>query len=92
MKIKKIYLLLLGVLLVTGCSKNNDVILMEILLNCTAIELNKGEVKQLTINAIPEGYSGGNVSWSSSNISIATVDDMGLVTGIKEEKPSLLQC
>lgn len=43
--------------------------------------LEAGESRQLTANLLPEGVS-GNVTWSSSDPSVATVDITGLVTNV----------
>lgn len=45
------------------------------------VTLEAGESNQLTANLLPAGVS-GNVTWSSSDDSIATVDTTGLVTNV----------
>ncbi|MCD7858286.1 MAG: Ig-like domain-containing protein, partial [Clostridiales bacterium] len=45
----------------------------------TALTLEEGETAQLTAAVTPEGWS-GTVTWASSDTSVATVDDSGLVT------------
>lgn len=42
------------------------------------------ETQQLTYNIIPKFASNKNVTWSSSNESVATVDEYGIVTGLSE--------
>ena len=46
-----------------------------------SVTLNINEVYQLSVTIVPEGYS---VSWGSSDVSIATVDNSGLVTSVGE--------
>ena len=41
-----------------------------------------GFTKQLTANVLPENATNKNVTWSSANPEIATVDQTGLVTGV----------
>lgn len=43
-----------------------------------------GETKQLSASVVPAYASNKNISWSSSNTSVATVDNTGLVTGVAE--------
>ena len=43
-----------------------------------------GETKQLSASVIPSYASNKNISWSSSNTSVATVNNTGLVTGVAE--------
>ena len=53
-------------------------------LDQTSVTLNNGETLQLTATVSPSTASNKNVSWSSSNTSVATVSSDGLVKGIKE--------
>ena len=44
--------------------------------------LKAGEMKQLTLSVIPDDAADKNVIWSSSDISVVTVNQTGLVTGV----------
>ena len=49
-------------------------------LDKTSLELTEGETAQLTATVLPDNATNKNVTWSTSNASIATVDANGLVT------------
>ena len=49
-------------------------------LNVTTAGLNEGATLQLTATVLPEDATEKSVSWTSSDESVATVDDNGLVT------------
>lgn len=51
-------------------------------LDKTSLELTEGETAQLTATVTPEGATNKNVTWSTSDASIATVDANGLVTAV----------
>ena len=53
----------------------------DISLNQTAIQLNEGESAALVATVIPYNATNKVVSWSSSDISVATVNN-GIVTGV----------
>ena len=59
-----------------------DVVQPTITLNEAAIELKVGETKELEATVLPETLSNKNVTWSSSNEDIATVDGNGVVTAV----------
>ncbi|MFO7658305.1 MAG: Ig-like domain-containing protein [Bacteroidales bacterium] len=48
----------------------------------TVVSLNTGATAQLTATVSPSNATNKTVSWSSNNISVATVNSTGLVTGI----------
>ncbi len=52
-------------------------------LDKNSLELNEGEVVQLIANIIPENATNKNVTWSSSDESVATVDENGNVEAIR---------
>ncbi|MGN0183381.1 MAG: Ig-like domain-containing protein [Candidatus Ornithomonoglobus sp.] len=51
-------------------------------LNKTSASLTAGETLQLSAELSPEGAS-ANITWSSTNTNVATVDGTGLVTAVK---------
>ena len=61
-----------------------------IVLNETKLELANGETFQLTATVLPENAANKNVTWSSSDLSIATVDQNGNVTAKNLEGISAL--
>ena len=50
----------------------------------SAAALWEGENKQLTATALPENAENKKIKWSSSDPAVATVNDMGVVTGVKD--------
>ena len=55
-------------------------------LNSMSLTINKGETSQLIATFVPDNASNKNVSWSSNDPSVASVDENGLVTGLKAGK------
>lgn len=53
-------------------------------LSAETLQLYTGEAKQLGVTILPEDATNKNVSWTSSNTAIATVDANGLVTAVAE--------
>ena len=51
-------------------------------LDKTEIELNVGGAATLSVTVLPEDATYKSVSWSSSNVSVATVSTTGFVTGV----------
>ena len=51
-------------------------------LDCSSATINIGETKTLTAIVSPSNASNKNISWTSSNESVATVNSNGIVTGI----------
>ena len=67
------------------CKVNFTASLNKWTLNEHNLELDKGETKQLTITFIPDYTTDPkDTTWSSSDESVATVDDNGVVTAISE--------
>ena len=58
-------------------------------LNKAALSLKTGESEQLEPVFSPENATNRNVTWSSSDKSVATVDSTGMVTAIKEGKTTI---
>lgn len=60
----------------------NPVLVSEITLNETNAELTVGEKLQLEATASPENATDRSVTWSSTNETVAVVDESGLVTAV----------
>lgn len=58
----------------------------EIVIDAPADQVYAGETLQLTATILPEDATYRTVSWSSSNESVATVDQNGLVTGVVNDE------
>jgi len=54
----------------------------EIQLDVKELQLLPNDTKQIIATVLPESASNKNVMWTSSNESVATVDDSGLVTAV----------
>ena len=59
-----------------------DAAITRITLSQSSVTLTEGETTSLTITTTPENADRNLISWSSSNPSVATVDNMGKVTAI----------
>ena len=62
----------------------NVVAVTEVTLNKTELSLKKGESETLTATVKPDNATDKSVTWSTSDASIATVDQNGKVTAVKE--------
>ncbi len=62
----------------------STVVVNEISLNKTSLSLNVGQTEDLIAAVKPDNAENKKVTWSSSDESIATVDENGKVTAIKE--------
>jgi O-glycosyl hydrolase len=51
-------------------------------MNPTAVSISAGDTTQLTATVAPSNASNKNVTWSSSNTNVATVNATGLVSGV----------
>ena len=54
-----------------------------IVLNKSSLELRKGTTETLVATIYPSDATNQSVSWSSSDISVATVDDKGMVSAVE---------
>ena len=61
---------------------NPFVIVTGVTLNKSTLNLSKGETETLVATVLPSNASNKSVTWSSSNDSVATVSNSGLVTAI----------
>jgi spore coat protein CotH len=88
MKIIRISLMITIVVflqMITGCSNDNgDISVTEITLNKTSTTIPTGRTEQLSAVIEPADATNKNVTWSSSDVSIASVSSEGLVTGVSE--------
>ena len=69
----------------------DNVLVSSITLYETSITLNEGETKQLTATISPSNATNKDVTWNSSNTSVATVSSSGLVTA-KASGSATLTC
>jgi uncharacterized protein (TIGR02145 family) len=88
---KKLIVLFVIVSLLSSC-KNKDKSEPENIehnIESVAISLDEyefssvGETVQLTVTTVPQTVLGGNITWESSNVNVATVDERGRVTCLK---------
>ena len=76
-------LLLLSVLLIFSCTAPvEDIPVGSISLDKPSLELQEGEVAQLKATVLPKNATDTQVTWSSSNPEVASVDKSGLVTAL----------
>ena len=61
----------------------NPILATSIELNETSAFMYKGQTLQLEATVLPENVTNGDVTWSTSDETIATVDENGLVTAVK---------
>ena len=70
-------------LMASSCQKEPQVIKVEsVALNTTSLTIVEGESQSLTATVSPSNADNKKVTWSSSNSSVATVDDRGTVTAV----------
>ena len=74
---------------VEGSSSVSFVQVESVVLSSPAVTLSVGETMQLTARISPSDATNQNVSYSSSDPSIATVSPTGLVTGVAEGTVSI---
>lgn len=63
-------------------SSATNIPVQSVSLDKTSLGLTEGETAQLTATVLPDNATNKNVTWSTSNASIATVDANGLVTAV----------
>ncbi len=68
-----------------GCKEDKPTIISVegVTVNKTTVSLMEGESENLFATVTPSNATNTNVSWSSSNSEVATVDGKGLVTAVK---------
>ncbi len=81
---QKLVAITLIVIALTGCKKDDPSIeVSNIVLDKEQIALGEGGTEQLTATVLPEEATDKTVTWTSSDETIATVDDKGEVTAVK---------
>lgn len=81
---KKLLLGLLAIFSLLCCNKEVDSIYVNgVTINNKAVEMMEGEVVTLIATINPSNASYRNVYWTSSDSSVATVDNTGKVTAVK---------
>ena len=60
-----------------------DIVVSGISLSKTSLSLTKGQSETLTATVMPENATDKSVTWTSSNASVASVDQNGKVTAVK---------
>lgn len=68
----------------SACEKERFIEVSAVTIDHTKIEINVGETSQLVADIQPINATDKKPTWRSSNQSVATVSDSGLVTGITE--------
>ncbi len=68
---------------------NKTVAVTGVSLNTNSLSLEEGETKTLTATISPSNATNQNVSWESSDESVATVSNSGLVTAISEGEATI---
>lgn len=63
---------------------SNNISVQSVSIDTDSEEIKVGETYQINYSIMPESASNKNVTWSSSNNNVATVDGNGLVTAIAE--------
>ena len=81
MKTNKLFALAVAALSLVACNpKTNEVTVEKVVVEPAVATIQVGNTKQLTATVTPEGAA--TVAWESSNPTVATVDDKGLVTAV----------
>ena len=71
----------------TSCGNDNDgnnIAVQSVDLDRNQLELFEGETEQLIATVLPEDASNKKVTWTSSNLDVAIVDENGVVTAVKK--------
>ena len=79
-----------ALLLAFSCEKApEEIAVTDISIDQATAEMTIGEKKQLSATVTPSDATDQSISWSSSNKSVATVSDHGMVTAIAEGKTTI---
>jgi endoglucanase len=86
--IKKYYLLIIFLLVAfSGCKKDKadtEIAVETISINKSTLDLIVGNSEKLTATILPKDAINKNVTWQSSNSTIASVSSVGLITALSE--------
>lgn len=75
---------------IIGIKPNSSVTLVsDITLSTTSVTLKEGETTTLTATVSPSNATNRNVSWTSANPEVATVNPEGVITAIAEGKTTI---
>lgn len=66
----------------TVITTTNQIFVSSITVSPTAATITMGNTQQLTATVLPANASNKNITWTSSNTSVATVNSLGLVTSV----------
>lgn len=73
-----------------GTTNPEDVLVTGVELNKSVLELKKGESETLLAVITPDNATNKKVTWLSSDLSVATVDSAGKVTGLKTGNATII--
>lgn len=79
---KKILAILFALVLTMGCLTACSVEAESIVLSNTTMTINIGNAQAVTAEVMPEDTSDKTIDWSSSNPAVATVNNVGVITGV----------
>ena len=71
-----------GKIATTAITTTNQIFLTSITVSPTTATITMGNQQQLTATILPANASNKNITWTSSNTSVATVNSLGLVTSV----------
>jgi len=79
---KKVLAILFALLLTIGCLTACSVEAESIVLSNTTMTINIGNAQAVTAEVMPADTSDKSIEWSSSNTAVATVNNVGVITGV----------
>ena len=69
--------------------KKKEIAITSVTLNKTSLDLKKGESETLVATVKPDDATDKSITWSSSDVSVASVDQNGKVTALKSGKATI---
>ena len=79
---KKVLAILFALVFTIGCLTACSVEAESIVLSNTTMTVNIGNAQAVTAEVMPEDTSDKTIEWSSSNPAVATVNNVGVITGV----------